>query len=122
MPTYDYHCSKCKNTYELREGFDAPTTHTCQECGKGKAKRVLHAPTVVFKGSGWYVTDSRNKSTAVADSPPESDTSTSSDSKSETKAESKTESKKESKAESKTDSKKSEPASTSGSATADAAS
>jgi putative FmdB family regulatory protein len=67
MPTYEYACSRCKATYELRQGFDAPNTHTCEECGKGKAKRVLHAPRVVFKGSGWYVTDSKKSQSAVAD-------------------------------------------------------
>lgn len=73
MPIYEYHCPACKSSYELRQGFDAETTHTCEECGKGIAKRVLHAPPVVFKGSGWYVTDSRNKSSAITDT----DTSTS---------------------------------------------
>ncbi|MCC7090110.1 MAG: zinc ribbon domain-containing protein [Chloroflexi bacterium] len=67
MPTYEYHCPSCNATYDLRQGFDAETTHPCEECGKGPAKRVLHAPPVVFKGSGWYVTDSRNKTTAVSD-------------------------------------------------------
>lgn len=66
MPIYEYQCGACKAVYELRQGFDAETTHKCEECGKGKAKRVLHAPPVVFKGSGWYVTDSRNKSSAVS--------------------------------------------------------
>lgn len=80
MPTYDYLCSKCHKQYELRQGFDAPTEHTCEECGKGIAKRVLHAPQVVFKGSGWYVTDSRNKKEAVASSEPGSKSSSSSDS------------------------------------------
>ena len=68
MPTYDYHCPSCNATYELRQGFDAETTHTCEQCGKGIAKRVLHAPPVVFKGSGWYVTDSRNRSSATSES------------------------------------------------------
>ncbi|HMO96826.1 MAG TPA: zinc ribbon domain-containing protein [Tepidiformaceae bacterium] len=68
MPIYEYHCPACKSTYELRQGFEAENTHTCEECGKGIAKRVLHAPPVVFKGSGWYVTDSRNKSSAMTDS------------------------------------------------------
>lgn len=68
MPTYEYHCPACEATYELRQGFDAPTTHTCEECGKGTARRVLHAPPIVFKGSGWYITDSRNKQSAVSDS------------------------------------------------------
>ena len=69
VPAYDYHCDACGSTYELRQGFDAETSHTCEECGKGKAKRVLTAPRVVFKGKGWYVTDSRNSSTSVDDSP-----------------------------------------------------
>jgi putative FmdB family regulatory protein len=68
MPTYEYACARCKATYELRQGFDAPNTHRCEECGKGTAKRVLHAPRVVFKGSGWYVTDSKKSKSAVADS------------------------------------------------------
>lgn len=70
MPTYEYHCPKCKATYELRQGFSAETTHTCEECGKGVAKRILHAPRVHFKGSGFYATDSKSKSSAVGDSKP----------------------------------------------------
>ncbi len=61
MPTYEYACPACKAVYDLRQGFDAEITHKCEECGKGIAKRVLHAPPVVFKGSGWYATDSRSK-------------------------------------------------------------
>lgn len=68
MPTYEYKCNACKKSYELRQGFDAETTHKCEECGKGTAKRVLVAPRVVFKGSGWYATDSRGKSSATAES------------------------------------------------------
>ncbi len=64
MPTYEYHCPKCQATYELRQGFDAETTQKCIECGKGTAKRVLHAPRVHFKGSGFYVTDSKGKNPA----------------------------------------------------------
>lgn len=71
LPTYEYHCPKCKSTYDLRQGFDAETTHACENCGKGVAKRVLHAPKVLFKGSGFYVTDSKSKSSvAVTDSAP----------------------------------------------------
>ena len=73
MPTYEYHCSSCNSTYELRQGFDAATEHLCEECKKGTAKRVLHAPRVLFKGSGFYVTDSKSKSSAAADSTPASD-------------------------------------------------
>ncbi|MGH2608835.1 MAG: FmdB family zinc ribbon protein [Tepidiformaceae bacterium] len=69
MPTYEYACGKCKARYELRQGFDAANTHRCEECGKGTAKRILHAPRVVFKGSGWYVTDSKKASSAISDAP-----------------------------------------------------
>lgn len=100
MPTYEYHCPKCKTSYDLRQGFDAETVHTCENCGKGLAKRVLHAPKVFFKGSGFYVTDSKSKSgsktSAVADSsPPTSDAASGSDpsSKAEAKTETKTEGK-----------------------------
>lgn len=67
LPTYEYHCPKCKAKYELRQGFSAETTHTCEACGKGVAKRILHAPRVHFKGSGFYATDSRSKSSAISE-------------------------------------------------------
>jgi putative FmdB family regulatory protein len=67
LPTYEYRCDKCRKRYDLYESFSAPSEHECQKCGKGLAKRVLHAPRVVFKGSGWYVTDSRGSSSAVSD-------------------------------------------------------
>ena len=104
MPNYDYSCTKCKATYELRQGFDAPNTHNCHGCGKGTAKRLLTAPRIVFKGSGWYATDSRSKTAAIADSP-DSAGESKSDSKGEaeagTKAESKSEGKKDAKVEAK---------------------
>ena len=59
MPTYEYRCDSCRRRYERRESFSAPSTHACERCGKGTATRILHAPTVVFKGSGFYVNDSR---------------------------------------------------------------
>ncbi len=67
MPTYEYRCDSCKRHYDRRESFSAASSHTCQHCEKGTAKRILHAPTVVFKGSGFYSTDSR-KSQAGASS------------------------------------------------------
>ena len=58
LPIYEYQCLKCSNQYEKREGFDAPAQQKCPSCG-GKAQRVIHAPPIVFKGSGFYKTDSR---------------------------------------------------------------
>src|SRR5579875_520734 len=85
MPKYDYRCSGCGDVYEKREGFDAPAVQECPRCG-GQARRVLTPPAIVFKGSGWYVTDHR-KGTAGT----ESDSSPKSETKSETKTESKPE-------------------------------
>ncbi|MCY4392800.1 MAG: FmdB family transcriptional regulator [Chloroflexi bacterium] len=68
MPTYEYQCDSCRRRYDLREGFDAPSSHTCQRCEKGTANRVLHAPTVVFKGSGFYVNDSRKSEKSTSSS------------------------------------------------------
>jgi putative FmdB family regulatory protein len=67
LPTYDYHCNACDKTYEARESFSAPMEHECQECGKGIAKRLLTAPAIVFKGSGWYAKDSKSKAASSDD-------------------------------------------------------
>lgn len=91
MPTYEYQCKSCKAVYDLRQGFDAATTHTCEECGKGVAKRVLSTPAVVFKGGGWYATDSRNSKSAVSDSDSSSEKSGSDTSSSESKPDKKPE-------------------------------
>lgn len=64
MPTYAYKCTSCDNHYETREGFDAPARQPCPRCG-AIAKRVLFAPPIVFKGSGFYITDSRKGSSAT---------------------------------------------------------
>ena len=93
MPKYDYRCS-AGHQYEKREGFDAPSVQTCEVCGI-EARRVLTPPAIVFKGSGWYVTDSRksapSESASTATSGASSDATATA---TETKAEStKTESK-----------------------------
>ncbi len=72
MPLYEYFCESCGKRYEKREGFDAPARQKCQHCGN-TARRVLHAPPIVFKGSGFYKTDSRGVVSATADSGPGSE-------------------------------------------------
>ncbi len=66
MPNYEYRCLDCSHEYEKREGFDAPALQECPTCG-GTARRVIHAAPIVFKGSGFYVTDNR-KSAPEAES------------------------------------------------------
>ena len=58
MPIYEYQCGQCEHRYEKKEGFDAPVEQACPVCG-GVARRLLHAPGIVFKGPGFYVTDNR---------------------------------------------------------------
>lgn len=78
MPKYDYRCI-AGHVYEKREGFDAPAVQICQVCGV-EARRVLTPPAIVFKGSGWYVTDSRRNGPSSTDLSPstEPDSTTSS--------------------------------------------
>ena len=64
MPTYEYRCTSCGHQYETREGFDAPARQDCPRCG-ATAKRLLFPPPIVFKGSGFYITDSRKGSNQV---------------------------------------------------------
>jgi putative FmdB family regulatory protein len=61
MPLYDYKCSSCQKVTEVRHGFGEDMTGPCPECG-GKLARVFNPAPIVFKGSGFYVTDSRGKS------------------------------------------------------------
>src|SRR5712691_9916366 len=56
MPLYEYQCSKCDKVFEVIEKFaDAPLT-VHEGCG-GHVERLLSAPSLQFKGSGWYVND-----------------------------------------------------------------
>ncbi len=85
MPLYDYQC-EAGHRYEKRESFGAPAQQPCEQCGK-PAHRLLNAPPILFKGSGWYVTDSKRTLRTGVDSPTSStdtaaDASTSDDSSS----------------------------------------
>ena len=56
MPLYEYKCSGCGKTFEVIQKFSDEPLKTHPECG-GPAERLLSAPALQFKGSGWYVTD-----------------------------------------------------------------
>ena len=76
MPTYQYTCTECGEPLEAVQKFtDAPLT-VCPACG-GRLRKVFSAVGIVFKGSGFYRTDSRNGSGAKA---PAASSSTTSDS------------------------------------------
>lgn len=62
MPTYAYECQACGTSFEQYQKFtDAPITK-CPNCKKNKVRRVVAPAAIVFKGSGWYKTDSRSSS------------------------------------------------------------
>ena len=58
MPIYEYECSLCQVHFERKQGFDEEPVDICPEC-QGKAYRVIHPISVIFKGTGFYTTDSR---------------------------------------------------------------
>jgi putative FmdB family regulatory protein len=63
MPTYEYSCKKCGQTLEVFQSFSDKPLRKHQECG-GDLQKVFHARGVVFKGSGFYSTDSRSASSS----------------------------------------------------------
>lgn len=60
MPTYEYACTVCDKHIEAAQSFADAPLETCAECG-GKLRRVFHPVGVLFKGSGFYSTDSKSK-------------------------------------------------------------
>jgi putative FmdB family regulatory protein len=61
MPTYDYKCDACGNTWEQFQPMSAAPTKRCPKCGKNKARRLIGTGAgLIFKGSGFYITDYRD--------------------------------------------------------------
>jgi putative FmdB family regulatory protein len=115
VPTYQYACTDCDHRFEAVQAFSDASLTVCPECG-GKLRKVFSSVGIVFKGSGFYRTDSRaSAGSTVAKSESSSDssssnsesTSTSTEKKSESTSESKSGSKAESKSGSKSESKSS---------------
>jgi putative FmdB family regulatory protein len=86
LPLYEYQCLPHKHRFEARHGMTDEPVQVCPECG-GPVRRVIHPVGIVFKGSGFYATDSRKSSSTSKPA--------------ETAGESKTESKPDTKPESK---------------------
>lgn len=112
MPIYEYECSgEAKHRFEKWQSMKDEAIKECPECGSS-VRKILHPAGIIFKGSGWYITDSRKSSGSDANSDSKNEKSESktesseskSDSKSESKGESQSESKSESKSEAKSDS------------------
>lgn len=63
MPTYVYACDSCGAQFEQFQSFKDEPIRTCPRCA-GNVRRVFQPVGIVFKGSGWYITDSRKSSSA----------------------------------------------------------
>jgi putative FmdB family regulatory protein len=63
MPTYEYTCKGCGQTFEAFQSFSEKPLRKHADCG-GELQKVFHARGVVFKGSGFYSTDSRSSSSS----------------------------------------------------------
>lgn len=64
MPLYDYACTACGRVHEVRHGFDESYDRPCEACG-APVRRVFNPAPVLFKGSGFYVTDSRRSASST---------------------------------------------------------
>jgi putative FmdB family regulatory protein len=81
MPLYEYKCDACGATFEVIQRFSDPPVEMCRVCGAAVHK-VLSAPAIQFKGTGWYVTDYPKKGSTTSETsspsttPPASSTET----------------------------------------------
>ena len=107
MPTYVYACDSCGNQFERFQSFKDEPLQTCPTCASA-VRRVFQPVGIVFKGSGWYVTDSRKSNSATvsgddsagkAEKAPAGDAAAKSETNSEAKSEAKNETKSDAKSE-----------------------
>ena len=66
MPIYEYECEKCHSRFEMKRSFGEDGSAHCPYC-RGKACRIFTSVPVIFKGSGFYVTDNRKKDDQPSD-------------------------------------------------------
>ena len=70
MPTYEYECNSCKHHFELFQSITAESTAACPECGAASRRKISGGTGIIFKGSGFYLTDyHKQKTPAPAKTP-----------------------------------------------------
>ncbi|MCX0271008.1 FmdB family zinc ribbon protein [Nocardia rhamnosiphila] len=84
MPTYSYACTQCDNRFDIVQSFTDEALTVCSECS-GTLRKLFNSVGIVFKGSGFYRTDSRSGA-STASEPAKSDSSASSSSGSGSKS------------------------------------
>ncbi len=68
MPTYDYICNDCNKTFEYFQSMSADALIECPECKKDSLRRIISGGTgLIFKGSGYYLTDYKEKVSTKTD-------------------------------------------------------
>ena len=60
MPIYEYLCETCAYKFEVKQSMKDDPVTACERCGK-PVKRLISSPAIMFKGSGWYITDYSDK-------------------------------------------------------------
>jgi len=95
MPIYEYRCQACGHQEEFLQRVNEPPFTECPVCHKPTFQKLLSAAGFQLKGSGWYATDFKNKSSKPAEKKTDDKSESKSDAKPEKKTESKTESKSE---------------------------
>ncbi len=84
MPTYSYACTECDNKFDIVQSFSDDSLTECPQCA-GRLRKLFNSVGIVFKGSGFYRTDSRpgsSSDTSTSSSDSSSSSSSSSDSSS----------------------------------------
>lgn len=64
MPIYEYACPDCGHAFEQSQKFTDPPLKRCPNCGRRKVYRIVSKVAVTFKGSGFYITDSKSSDSA----------------------------------------------------------
>ena len=100
MPTYDYECNSCCNQFEEKQHFDDEPVAVCPVC-RSSARRVINSVPIVFKGSGFYITDHGRGNGRNSRKEGQESAANKEDAKTEAKAEAKPAAKTEAKAEAK---------------------
>ncbi len=67
MPIYEFICTDCHDSFEQLVSYSAALAPACPACGSERARRKLSAPAIHFKGSGFYLTESRKEVEAKSD-------------------------------------------------------
>ncbi len=71
MPTYEYECLECKHNFEVFQSMNDEPVKVCEKCGKA-VRKVFHSAGIIFKGSGFYVNDYKQKGSDSTPAMPES--------------------------------------------------